>query len=306
MSQDLAGLDGLIFVDKPVGITSNQALGKIKWALRQRMGRKVKVGHGGTLDPFASGLLIVMVGHGTKFAEDFLHGDKEYGATLKFGEQTASGDTETEVVARSPHPESLSKVKAEAQNLVAGEYWQVPPMFSAKKVDGVALYKKARQGEVVERKAELRQILQMDIKGGSLEEGVEVLVKCSGGTYIRTLAEDLAIRCDSLAHLTALRRLESSGHRVEVALGVEELTDRILGGRDLGGAHLPLLKLLSPWPTWEVDEDEAKRIRVGQSSPLERVPVAEGDRLKVLHGGELLATLVKKGAHWAYAKVFPA
>lgn len=194
--------EGILLVDKPANMSSFAVVAQA----RRRLGVK-KIGHGGTLDPFATGLLVLLVGRNfTKRADEFLHGDKHYLACLKLGVSTDSFDSEGKEIHHSdtvPTLQEVTDVLAQFQ----GNLQQIPPMFSAKKINGVRLYELARKGEVVERKA---VAVTVDITLVRYEyPELEIEVRCSKGTYIRSLAEDIGNALGSYAHLVRLRRLSS-------------------------------------------------------------------------------------------------
>ncbi|MCE5293715.1 MAG: tRNA pseudouridine(55) synthase TruB [Chlamydiales bacterium] len=194
--------EGILLVDKPANMSSFAVVSQA----RRRLGVK-KIGHGGTLDPFATGLLVLLVGRNfTKRADEFLHGDKHYLACLKLGMSTDSFDCEGTAVETSekvPTKEEIDAVIAQFQ----GTFDQTPPMFSAKKINGVKLYELARKGQVVERKAVSVTVEITFIRYEYPE--LEIEVRCSKGTYIRSLAEDIGRALGSFAHLVRLRRLSS-------------------------------------------------------------------------------------------------
>jgi len=246
-------IDGALLLDKPVGISSNKAL----QLARQSLGA-AKAGHAGTLDPLASGLLILLFGEATKFARPLLEDDKEYLATLKLGEKTATGDAEGEVVQKR-------EINVEERELgpvlerFTGEIEQVPPMHSALKRDGVPLYALAREGKTVTRAARRIRITELE----SIELRLPYLklrVRCSKGTYVRTLAEDIGEALGTCAHLAALRRTGSGRWRVEDAVSLEALS---LPSRM---EHLLLLPaLLGDLPRAGLDAAQEARFRNGQS-----------------------------------------
>jgi tRNA pseudouridine55 synthase len=247
--------DGTLLLDKPVGVTSNFALQRAKKLLGVR-----KAGHGGTLDPLASGLLVVLFGEATKFAGPMLEADKEYLATLKLGERTSTGDSEGEVLERKAvhlEPSRLSAALAKFR----GEIQQIPPMHSALKRGGVPLYKLARKGESVAREARSVRIHELELLSF---EGVEakVRVRCSKGTYVRTLAEDIGAALGCGAHLSALKRTGSGGFRIEAAIGLDAL--EALDPAARRKRLLPLSVLLEGLPRVEVDAAGETRLRQGQ------------------------------------------
>jgi tRNA pseudouridine55 synthase len=248
----VAMIDGALLLDKPIGITSNRALQEAK----KVFGAK-KAGHAGTLDPLASGLLIVLFGEATKFAGPLLDDDKEYLATLKLGEKTSTGDAEGRVIQRgefSLEEQQLGPVLERFK----GEIEQVPPMHSALKRDGVPLYALAREGKTVPREARRIRVTELE----SIELKLPYLklrVRCSKGTYVRTLAEDIGAALGTCAHLAALRRTGSGRWRVEDAVTLEALSSQ--GERYL----LPLAALLGDLPRAELDAGQEARFRNGQA-----------------------------------------
>ena len=213
--------DGMILIDKPAGMTSFGVVARIRRVLSQKAGKKVKVGHTGTLDPFATGLLILMCGKYTRHCQDFLKHDKVYDATLCLGKTSTTGDPEGEIKNYSDKiPENIDLSQFE------GEQWQTPPAFSAIKVNGQRAYDLARKGQEV--KLEPRKITVYSIR--LLEYSYPTLkIRChvSSGTYIRTLAEDIGKALGTGAYLTALRRLKIANYDVKDAssLSAFGLTD---------------------------------------------------------------------------------
>ena len=212
-------LDGVLLLDKPEGLSSNHALQRAKRALDAR-----KAGHTGTLDPFATGLLVCCMGRATKICGPMLAADKTYEATLQFGEETDSGDLTGNVTMQAPA--SFNGVTREALLAVLpefrGEIQQIPPMYSALKRDGKPLYEYARQGIELERPPRQVTIYKLEL----LEfDGMQarVLVDCSKGTYIRTLAEDIGRRLGCGAHLIALRRTRVGPFDIKNSVGLEML-----------------------------------------------------------------------------------
>ena len=231
--QALTGIDfreGYIAViDKPLEWTSTDVVRKIKYALSNKLGyKKIKVGHAGTLDPLATGVMIVCTGRATKRIEEFQYHTKEYVATLKLGATTPSFDLEKEIDATFPTAHITRVLIDEVIPTFEGEQWQVPPMFSAVKVDGKRAYKLARQGEEVELKAKLLVIDEIEIQEFN-EENMQLTLRivCSKGTYIRALARDIGQRLNSGAHLIALRRTRVGDIRVEDCMTFEQFTKLI-------------------------------------------------------------------------------
>ena len=245
---------GVLLLDKPVGLSSNDALQKAK-----RLYRAEKAGHTGTLDPLASGLLPLCFGAATKFSQVSLEADKAYRATLQLGVTTATGDAEGDVLERRPVNVDEAGLEAARRGLL-GEIDQVPPMHSALKKDGRALYEYARAGLEVERQPRRVSIHRLDIVERH-DDRLVIDVLCSKGTYVRTLAEDLGAALGCGAHLAALRRTGSGSLRVERAVTLEALAAMREAERDA------LLQradaLLAEWPEVRLNEDDAGRFLSG-------------------------------------------
>lgn len=247
-------LHGVLLLDKPVGLSSNDALQKAK-----RLYRAEKAGHTGTLDPLASGLLPLCFGAATKFSQVSLDADKAYRATLKLGQTTSTGDAEGEVLSERPLQVDRGAIDAACQRFT-GQINQVPPMHSALKKDGKALYEYARAGIEVEREARQVTIHRIDIVEWQAERLV-IDVICSKGTYIRTLAEDIGEALGCGAHLSALRRTGSGALRVDDAVTLEQLEALDEPGRD--ALLQPVDTLLASWPEVRLDPADAGRFLSG-------------------------------------------
>ena len=228
--------DGLLLVDKPAGMTSSDVVVAVR-----RMFRLRKVGHAGTLDPQATGLLLLLVGRGTKFCTSLMGGDKTYEGTLRLGAATTTQDAEGEVVSGSD-PSGVARERLEA--LVAadftGDIFQTPPMVSAIKVNGVPLYKMARKGEEVAREPRLVHVFSFRIDDFALPD-VRFTVRCTKGTYVRTLCHDIGAALGCGGHLAALRRTRSGRFSVADAIALDDL--RALPRADLPSRLLPLSAL---------------------------------------------------------------
>lgn len=201
-------LNGVLLLDKDSGMSSNSALQRARFLYAA-----AKAGHTGVLDPLATGLLPVCFGEATKFAQYLLDADKAYIATLQLGAATSTGDAEGEIVATASTVITLAQVQA-AISAFSGEITQTPPMYSAIKYQGKPLYEYARAGITIERKSRQVTIYQIDIIEFTFPRLV-ISVRCSKGTYIRTLAEDMAKHMGTVAHLTALRRTATAGFTIE-------------------------------------------------------------------------------------------
>ncbi len=221
-------IDGtVLYIDKPLEWTSFDTVKRVRAALTRRMHvRKLKVGHAGTLDPLATGVMLVCTGKATKRIEELQSGVKEYVATLALGATTPSFDKETEVDATYPTDHITRELVEEALNKFKGRIEQVPPSYSACKVDGRRAYDFARNGEEVELKPKTLVIDEIELLDYSPEE-IKIRVVCSKGTYIRALARDIGQALGSGAHLSALRRTRVGDVRVEDCLNMEQIVELI-------------------------------------------------------------------------------
>ncbi len=213
-------------IDKPLGWTSADVVRKIKYALRRCGYRKIKVGHAGTLDPLATGILIVCIGRATKMVEQLQAEEKEYVADMLFGATTPSFDGEHTVDHTYPYHhitrEQVERVLVE----LTGERLQSPPLYSAKKVEGLRAYELARAGETVELKQALIHIYEMQIEQFE-RPAMRLRVRCSRGTYIRSLADEIGAACGSGAYLLALRRVRSGGFTTDYAWKLEDFLEKL-------------------------------------------------------------------------------
>lgn len=275
-------VDGVLLLDKPVGLSSNDALLKAK-----RVFNAKKAGHTGTLDPFATGLLPLCFGEATKFSQDLLEADKTYEATVHLGIMTTTGDTEGETIEQREVDVTREQIEA-ALARFRGPIFQVPPMYSALKRDGKALYEYAREGITLEREAR-----PVTIHGLSLIDYsapfLKILVTCSKGTYVRVLGEDIGAALGCGAHLNALRRVQVGALSAERMITLEDLQAH----PDPMSLLAPVDALLSSFPSVELTDELAKRFLNGQRLALGKESVmmpAETGRVRVYHGGRLLGT----------------
>ena len=228
-------LDGALLVDKPTGPTSHDLVDRV----RRQFGLK-KVGHAGTLDPNATGLLILLLGRGTKLSDKLMSADKVYEGTMKFGEATNSFDADGQVTATAPVPPLTVGQLNEAAAVYVGDLLQTPPMVSAAKVGGVPLYKLARKGVEVERKPRLVHIYNFRFSEYQAPLGT-FRVACTKGTYVRSLTHDLGQRLGCGAHLATLRRTASGRFDVRDALPFAQVLE--LRPSELAARVIPFLKL---------------------------------------------------------------
>ena len=249
---------GVLLLDKPLGLSSNQALQKAKWLLRAE-----KAGHTGTLDPLATGVLPLCFGAATKFSQHHLDADKTYETTVRLGVRTSTADAEGEILERKPVTCTVGQL-VEVLDQFQGAIEQVPPMHSALKKDGKALYEYARQGQTVERAPrqvtihEL-ELLEFDLQGDT--PFVSLRVHCSKGTYIRTLGEDIAAALGCGGHLVALRRVQTGPFQVQQCITLERL--EAMSEVERQQAMLPVECLLPGTPSVVLDNTEAARFLSG-------------------------------------------
>jgi len=211
--------EGIILVRKPKGITSHDVVDSV----RQRLKVK-KVGHAGTLDPLAEGLLIILVGRYTKFFPKFVNFDKEYFGVLKLGEATATGDSQGKIIKQSNYDNIDSEKIKEAFSFFKGETEQVPPMVSALRVKGERLYNLARRGIVIDRRPRCIKIYTLEVSNIKLPL-VEFFVRCSKGTYIRKLAEDIGERLGCGAHMIKILRLSIGPFKLDNAVEIDKINE---------------------------------------------------------------------------------
>jgi len=275
-------VDGVLLLDKPVGLSSNDALIKAKRVMNAK-----KAGHTGTLDPFATGLLPLCFGEATKFSQDLLEADKTYEATVHLGIMTNTGDTEGEAIETREVDVTIEQIEA-ALARFRGPILQVPPMYSALKRDGKALYEYAREGITLEREARPVTIHGLELIGYDAPM-LKIRVTCSKGTYVRVLGEDIGAALGTGAHLNALRRIQVGALTAEKMITLEDLQ-----------AHAEPLSLLAPvdallssFPSVELTPELAKRFLNGQRLALGKESVMvpqELGRVRVYHEGKLLGT----------------
>ncbi|WP_299193719.1 tRNA pseudouridine(55) synthase TruB [uncultured Erythrobacter sp.] len=263
MSELKPAPNGWIILDKPRGLGSTQAVAAVKRNLRQGGYAKTKVGHGGTLDPLAEGVLPIALGEATKLAGRMLDASKIYDFTLKFGEETATLDTEGEVVERSDHRPTLEQVEAALPHFT-GAIEQVPPAYSALKVDGKRAYDLARAGEEVTLKTRAVTIHALTIAdGGHERDAITLTAHVSKGTYIRSLARDIARDLGSLGHVTYLRRTKAGPFTESQAISLDKLNE-VANGAALEDLLLPLEAGLDDIPALNLNQTDAQAAREGR------------------------------------------
>jgi tRNA pseudouridine55 synthase len=247
---------GVILLDKPAGYSSNQAVQKVRWLFGAR-----KAGHTGSLDPFATGMLPICLGEASKTAGFMLDAAKVYEATAFLGKASATGDIEGEICRELPVP-GLERAQVDTVlRMFLGDIEQVPPMYSALKHDGQRLYHLARAGLEVERKARPVHIFSLELLALELPL-MHFRVRCSKGTYIRTLAADVAEKLGTCAHLQALRRLEVGPLRAQDMISLDDLTSLAERG-EIDSCLLPVDSALADWPQVILDPGQAERFSHG-------------------------------------------
>ena len=288
-------IDGILLIDKPEGMTSADVVRVVKRVLR------CKVGHLGTLDPFASGLLPLCLGEGTKIAQFLNAADKAYEGIIRLGQRTDTGDREGTVVEEGPLPPDLSAERCAAVAAsFLGERQQVPPMYSAVKKGGVPLYKLARKGVEVEREA--RRVAVHSLTLEPLDDArLRLRLHCSKGTYVRVLAEEIGVALGSVAHLTSLRRTRFGHFRIEATIPLP-VTHELAAEALISPRHA-----LEELDEIKVDVATATQVKRGQVAALTHLgkPRSEHTTLKLVGpDGALLAVVASDAAgRWQFARV---
>ena len=290
-------MNGVLIIDKPAGMTSHDVVTRVRKIIGER-----RVGHTGTLDPFATGVLVVLVGRATRIAQFLSGAEKEYEATVRLGYATDTGDrtgapVESELHAKPQSTQGLRKAEIEAAVAsFRGEIEQLPPMYSAKKVAGRKLYEHARRGEEIERSPVRVTIHEFELLSDELsasEDGsidFRVRVICSAGTYIRTLAEDLGQKLGVGAHLAELRRTRAGRFKIEESSTLENLAE-IFERKAISDALISPHHALSDLPVVELDEDNLRRTLHGLDVPLNDNDwsLSEGDPVRLSKDNQLIA-----------------
>lgn len=272
-------VDGVLLLDKPVGLTSNGALQRVK-----RLYRAQKAGHTGSLDPLASGLLPICLGEATKTSGWLLDADKAYEVGCRFGARTDTADADGAVIETRPPPDHDPQALERALAGLRGDIEQVPPMYSALKHQGQRLYKLARAGEEVERPPRPVTIHELTALGWADDVTLRLAVRCTKGTYVRTLVEDLGRALGSAAHVAWLRRTGAAPYDLDSGLHTLDELERVhaAGGEAaLDALLLPVDSALEGWPRVELGDDAAYFLLRGQAVMVPRAPL---DRMLRLYG----------------------
>jgi tRNA pseudouridine55 synthase len=288
--------NGLLLVDKPQGLTSHDVVARVRKVMNER-----RVGHAGTLDPMATGLLVIGVGPSTRLLR-FAQGElKRYTGTVKLGVATDSLDADGQVTGEQPVPTLSPRAMQALATAMLGPQRQTPPMVSAIKVGGRRLHELARQGLEVEREA--RDINISDFWVGATTDPSlwDFEVECTAGTYVRVLMSDLAARAGTLGHLTSLRRVSSGSHHVRDAVTLE----RLEAATDAAALLAAPLAFVEALESTTLDTDQERRMRMGQQIEVEGT--FAGDEIAALdERGAFAAILRRRGEKWKPEVVLPA
>ena len=250
-------ISGWLIIDKPQGMTSTQVVGKTRWLMHAN-----KNGHTGTLDPFATGVLPIAFGEATKLVPFVTDGEKEYEFTLKWGEQTSTDDVEGEVIAISAKIPTHDEIVAALPQFI-GQITQVPPMYSAIKINGQQAYKLARKGQNVEMPSRQIEIYELQLLA-EYDDSARFKVRCSKGTYVRTLGKDLALKLGTVGHLTELRRTKCGNFSLSDTILLDSL-EKIEYVDNRRKSLLPIETSLRDIAEIAVSAEDATRLKMGQS-----------------------------------------
>ena len=287
-------MDGVLIIDKPAGMTSHDVVARVRKIIGER-----RIGHTGTLDPFATGVLVLLVGRATRIAQFLSGAEKEYEAVIRLGYSTETGDVTGQRVDSTSHANAQSlrteQIESAISSLV-GEIAQLPPMYSAKKIAGRKLYEHARRGEEVARETVRVTIYEFELLtpnesflvNDDLTLDIRVRVLCSAGTYIRTLAEDLGRALRVGAHLSELRRTRAGKFKIDAAMTLEKLADTTSNHVDsLISSH----DALSHLPSIDLDTEQLRRTVHGIALPLNdnKLTLTDGDPVRLSKDNQLIA-----------------
>ena len=291
-------LDGILLVDKPEGCSSAEVVRVLKKARHVK-----KIGHLGTLDPFASGLLPICVGAGSKLSQFLMAARKSYEGTLRLGVETDTLDCTGTVTRTVPVPPDWATTLQEMERRFSGEYWQTPPMYSALKRNGVPLYKLARRGLEIEREPRKVHLSHLTLRPGDVDT-IHFSVSCSKGTYIRVLAADLAATLNCVAHVTRLRRTAFGSFSIDQAVPLSLVEDPGIE------PSLPLLSLVQAtqcYRTFSLSAQAVALLQQGQQSVLQELPTVSDptETVRILGPNkELVAFAGQHEGFWRLVRVF--
>ena len=274
--------DGLLLLDKGPGFTSHDAVQRVRRVLRQK-----KIGHCGTLDPDATGLLLLTLGTATRLTRFLIRAPKVYEGVIRFGTATDTYDASGRVTSEAPAgavAALTAEAVAAAMRAFEGEIQQQPPPYSAKKVQGVKYYELARRGEEVPSETKEVTVYEFSPVGGIGEDGsLRFRLSCSSGTYARGLAHDLGAALGVGAHLAELRRTLIGGFRTEDAVGLPQLEEKVQAGEGVGGAWVPFDQIPLPFGEVTADPQQETRISHGQTVLVRELAGEEGDWVKLIN-----------------------
>ncbi|MCZ8123716.1 MAG: tRNA pseudouridine(55) synthase TruB [Magnetospirillum sp.] len=290
-------VDGWVVLDKPVGPSSTQALGRVR-----RVFEAAKAGHGGTLDPLASGVLPIALGEATKLIPFAMDGAKTYEFAVRWGTATTTDDTEGTVTATSPHRPAEPAIRAVLTQF-EGEIEQIPPVFSAIKVAGERAYDLARAGEEVTLEARKVLIYKLEFLDSPDRDTARLRVVCGKGTYVRSLARDLARLLDTVGHVVELRRTRVGKFTAESAISLETL-EGFGHSPARFGALAPVETALDDIPALAVTEEQALALKRGQALRDPRIDRAPADPMAAFHEGRLIALVASDGQTIRPMRVF--
>ena len=286
-------MNGILLIDKPDGLTSAEVVRRVKRLLP----RGAKVGHLGTLDPFATGLLPLCLGEGTKIAQFLNTADKRYSGVIQLGTATDTGDRTGAVVSEAPVAPLDAVTLAEICRRFTGELRQRPPMYSALKKDGVPLYRLARQGIEVEREERPVRIERLVLAAAGPDR-LQLEVDCSKGTYVRVLAEDIGAALGTVAHLSELRRTGFGDFDIAQAVQLDAFDPAGTTGL------VPLRAAVAHLPAVTLDAQSVRAVRQGKSGVLSRLAGVSAEAAALVDpDGQLAAVVVQERGHWRYGRV---
>ncbi len=288
-------MNGLLIIDKPAGLTSHDVVARVRRILKTK-----RVGHTGTLDPFATGVMVILVGQATRLAQFFDKDQKEYEALVQFGFETDTGDCTGSPKSKVQSPKSINVEDIErVLPRFRGLIEQVPPMYSAKKVEGKKLYELARKGVEIERKAIAVSIYELEVISDAElctpQSTIRIRVVCSAGTYIRTLAEDIGRSVGVGAHLAELRRTRAGRFNITRAVTLSDLEQMA----DPVSSLIPMTEAVTHLPEVILNEDRVAKTKNGLSSRFPDVEFADGDTIRMVNAD---ADLIAIGVYNAEEK----
>ncbi|MFC1463542.1 MAG: tRNA pseudouridine(55) synthase TruB [Candidatus Brachytrichaceae bacterium NZ_4S206] len=297
-------MDGLLIVDKPRGMSSHDVVARARRLLRER-----RIGHAGTLDPLATGVLLLCVGQATRLSEYLLGEDKAYEGVIRLGQRTTTDDAEGEVIETRTVPPITRETLRQLEARFTGTIMQIPPQFSAIQKDGQRAYALARQGQQVE--LEPRQVTVYELRlmpeigsGESAVSHLRIRVRCSAGTYIRALARDIGEALGCGGHLVELRRTQAGRFTLADAVTLDRVEAAAREGAT-ASLLMPMDRAVADWPAVHLSDDEARRLKMGQAITPQSVtfPKAAGESRMRVYDSRCVFIAI---AHWDGTKLKPA